>query len=160
MAALEASLGGEALMAAPALERLAELRAGQRPGAAGAARPATTTSTSTSSTTKDNGAHRAAPRLLRRRSGEVPWEEVGHGYELDGKEVVLTDEELDAAEPEEDADDRHRGVRRRSRTSTRSTSTIPTSSIPAGDSEGTLRAYRLLVEVMERDGPGRARAAS
>ena len=31
---------------------------------------------------------------------EVPFEEVGHGYELDsGKEVVLSDEELSAAAP-------------------------------------------------------------
>jgi DNA end-binding protein Ku len=31
---------------------------------------------------------------------EVPWEEVGHGYELDGRLVVLSDEELAAAAPE------------------------------------------------------------
>ena len=30
---------------------------------------------------------------------EVTWEEVAHGYDLDGKQVVLTDEELGSVEP-------------------------------------------------------------
>jgi DNA end-binding protein Ku len=80
---------------------------------------------------------------------EVPFEEVGHGYELDsGKEVVLSDEELAAAAP-------------------RKTRTIdieafvdladvdpvyfdhPYFLLPEGDAEGTRRAYALLVEVMQ-----------
>ena len=80
---------------------------------------------------------------------EVPFEEVGHGYELDsGKEVVLSDEELSAAAP-------------------RKTRTIdieafvdladvdpvyfdhPYFLLPEGEAEGTRRAYRLLVEVMQ-----------
>jgi DNA end-binding protein Ku len=80
---------------------------------------------------------------------EVPFEEVGHGYELDsGKEVVLSDEELSAAAP-------------------RKTRTIdieafvdladvdpvyfdhPYFLLPEGDAEGTRRAYQLLVEVMQ-----------
>jgi DNA end-binding protein Ku len=80
---------------------------------------------------------------------EVPFEEVGHGYELDGgKEVVLSDEELAAAAP-------------------RKTRTIdieafvdladvdpvyfdhPYFLLPEGEAEGTRRAYRLLVEVMQ-----------
>lgn len=78
---------------------------------------------------------------------EVVWEEVAHSYELDGKQVVLTDEELASVQP-------------------RKTRTIdieafveladvdpvyfdhPYFLVPAGDSEGTLRAYRLLVETM------------
>jgi DNA end-binding protein Ku len=82
---------------------------------------------------------------------EVGWEEVAHGYELDnGKEVVVSDEELASVEP-------------------RKTRTIdieafvdladidpiyfdhPYFLVPAGDSEGTLRAYRLLVDVMEKE---------
>jgi DNA end-binding protein Ku len=80
---------------------------------------------------------------------EAPFEEVGHGYELDsGKEVVLSDEELSAAAP-------------------RKTRTIdieafvdladvdpvyfdhPYFLLPEGEAEGTRRAYQLLVEVMQ-----------
>jgi DNA end-binding protein Ku len=79
---------------------------------------------------------------------EVGWEEIARSFELDsGKEVVVTDEELASVEP-------------------RKTRTIdveafvdladidpiyfdhPYFLVPAGDSEGTMRAYRLLVEAM------------
>jgi DNA end-binding protein Ku len=78
---------------------------------------------------------------------EVAWEEIAHGYDLDGKQVVVTDEELGSVQP-------------------RKTRTIdieafvdladvdpaffdhPYLLAPAGDSEGTLRAYGLLVEAM------------
>jgi DNA end-binding protein Ku len=81
---------------------------------------------------------------------EVPYEEIANGYETDDDElVILTDAELATAAP-------------------RKTRTIdieafvdlddvdpiyfdhPYLLVPAGDSEGTLRAYRLLVEVMAR----------
>ena len=81
---------------------------------------------------------------------EVPYEEIASGYETDDDElVVLTDAELAAAAP-------------------RKTRTIdieafvdleavdpmyldhPYVLMPAGDSEGALRAYRLLIEVMSR----------
>jgi DNA end-binding protein Ku len=81
---------------------------------------------------------------------EVPYEEIASGYEGDdGDLVVLTDAELAAAAP-------------------RKTRTIdieafvdleavdpmyldhPYVLMPAGDSDGTLRAYRLLIEVMSR----------
>jgi DNA end-binding protein Ku len=81
---------------------------------------------------------------------EVDYEEVASGYETDdGDLVILTDAELATAAP-------------------RKTRTIdieafvdlddvdpiyfdhPYVLMPAGDSEGTLRAYRLLVEVMSR----------
>jgi DNA end-binding protein Ku len=80
---------------------------------------------------------------------EILYEEVAHGYDLDGKQVIVTDAELGSVEP-------------------RKTRTIdieafvdlaeidpvyfdhPYLLVPAGDSEGTLRAYRLLLEVMER----------
>ena len=81
---------------------------------------------------------------------EVDWEEVARGFELDdGKQVVLTDLELAIGPAAQDAHDRHRGVRRHRARSTRSTSTTPGSCVPFGESEGTLRAYRLLVKVME-----------
>lgn len=80
---------------------------------------------------------------------EVPFEEIAHGYELeDGNLVVITDEDLQSIEP------------RRTRT-VEIESFVPLSEVdpiffdhpylllPIGDSEGTLRAYRLLVEVMQ-----------
>ncbi len=78
---------------------------------------------------------------------EVAWEEVARSYDLDGKQVILTDEELASVEP-------------------RKTRTIdiedfvdlaeidpiyfdhPYFLAPVGDSEGTRRAYQLLVEAM------------
>jgi DNA end-binding protein Ku len=78
---------------------------------------------------------------------EVMFEEVAHSYDLDGKQVIVTDAELASVEP-------------------RKTRTIDIEAFvelaavdplyfdhpylvsPAGESEGTLRAYRLLVEVM------------
>lgn len=86
-------------------------------------------------------------RFCSEEDREVAWEEVAHAYDLDGRQVVVTDEELASVQP-------------------RKTRTIdieafvdlaeidpiyfdhPYFLIPAGDSEGTLRAYRLLVEVM------------
>ena len=81
---------------------------------------------------------------------EVQYEEVANGYETDdGELVVLTDAELAAAAPRktrtididafvdlEDVDPIHLDH--------------PYVLMPAGDTEGTLRAYRLLVEVMAR----------
>jgi DNA end-binding protein Ku len=96
-----------------------------------------------------DGAPIETRRFCSAEDEEVPFEEVGHGYELDsGKEVVLSDEELSAAAP-------------------RKTRTIdieafvdladvdpvyfdhPYFLLPEGDAEGTRRAYQLLVEVMQ-----------
>jgi DNA end-binding protein Ku len=78
---------------------------------------------------------------------EVPWEEVGHGYELDGRQVVLSDEELSAAAPErtrtieveefvplEQIDPAHFDH--------------PYYLLPQGGAEGIARAYRLLRDTM------------
>jgi DNA end-binding protein Ku len=80
---------------------------------------------------------------------EVMWEEVARSFDLDGEQVIITDQELASVRP-------------------RSTRTIdieafvdladvdpvyfdhPYFLLPAGESEGTLRAYRLLVETMGR----------
>jgi DNA end-binding protein Ku len=89
-------------------------------------------------------------RFCAEEDHEVPYEEIANGYETDdGDLVMLTDAELAAAAP-------------------RKTRTIdieafadlaavdplyldhPYVLMPAGDSEGALRAYRLLVEVMSR----------
>jgi DNA end-binding protein Ku len=79
----------------------------------------------------------------------VEWEEVGHGYELEDKSiVVITDDDLATVEP------------RKTRT-VEIESFVPLADVdpmyfnhpyvllPIGDSEGTLRAYQLLVEVMK-----------
>jgi DNA end-binding protein Ku len=81
---------------------------------------------------------------------EVSWEEVAHGYELEkDKIVVITDEDLATVEP------------RKTRT-IEIESFVPLADVdpmyfnhpyvllPIGDSEGTLRAYQLLVEVMAK----------
>jgi DNA end-binding protein Ku len=81
---------------------------------------------------------------------EVPYDEIAHGYETDdGDLVVLTDAELATAAPRktrtidieafvdlDDVDPIHFDH--------------PYVVMPAGDAEGTQRAYRLLLEVMER----------
>lgn len=89
-------------------------------------------------------------RFCAEEDEEVPYDEIARGYELDdGELVILTDAELATAAP-------------------RKTRTIdieafvdldevdpiyfdhPYVLMPNGDAEGTLRAYRLLVEVMAR----------
>jgi DNA end-binding protein Ku len=101
---------------------------------------------------KKDGAPIEQRRYCSQDDAEVQWEEVGRGYEPDdGKQVVLTDEELASVQPEK-------------------TRTIDVEAfvdlddvdpiyfdhawflVPAGDSQGTRRAYRLLVEVMESTG--------
>jgi DNA end-binding protein Ku len=80
---------------------------------------------------------------------EVQWEEVGRGFELDdGKQVVLTDEELASVQPE-----KTRTIEVQSFVDLEDVDPIYFVNtwflVPAGDSQGTRRAYRLLVEVME-----------
>jgi DNA end-binding protein Ku len=89
-------------------------------------------------------------RFCAEEDAEVPFDEIAHGYETDdGDQVILTDAELAVAAP-------------------RKTRTIdieafvdlddvdpiyfdhPYVLLPAGEAEGTLRAYRLLLEVMSR----------
>jgi DNA end-binding protein Ku len=78
---------------------------------------------------------------------EVGIEEIAHSYDLDGKQVIVTDEELGAVQP------------RKTRTIDIETFAPladldpiyfdhPYFLVPAGDSEGTLRAYRLLERTM------------
>ncbi|HWH94270.1 MAG TPA: Ku protein [Baekduia sp.] len=95
-----------------------------------------------------DGARIETRRFCAKEDVEVAYEDIGHGYELDsGKQVVLTDEDLDAVAP-------------------RKTRTIDIESfvddaeidpirfdhpywlVPTGDSEGPRRAYRLLVDAM------------
>jgi DNA end-binding protein Ku len=89
-------------------------------------------------------------RFCADEDAEVPYEEIASGYETDdGELVILTDAELATAAPRKtrtidieafvdlaDVDPIHFDH--------------PYVLMPLGDSEGTLRAYRLLVEVMAR----------
>jgi DNA end-binding protein Ku len=80
---------------------------------------------------------------------EVDWEEVGRGFELDdGEQIVLTDEELATVQPR-----KTRTISVEAFVDLEDVDPIyfdhPWFLTPRGDSEGTLRAYELLTEVME-----------
>jgi len=95
----------------------------------------------------DSGQRVEVRRTCAKDGKEVPWDQVGHGYELDGRLVVLSDEELSAAAPErtrtieveefvplEQLDPAHFDH--------------PYYLLPQGGAEGIARAYRLLRDVM------------
>jgi DNA end-binding protein Ku len=111
---------------------------------------------------KDTNRPIEVKRFCSAEDTEVSWEEVAHGYELenggeaggeasgrDRKIVVITDDDLASVEP------------RKTRT-IEIESFVPLDEVdpmyfnhpyvllPIGDSEGTLRAYQLLVEVMAK----------
>jgi DNA end-binding protein Ku len=78
---------------------------------------------------------------------EVPWEQIGHGYELEGKQVVLSDEELAAAAPE-----RTRTIEIDQFVDLDAIDPAhfnhPYFLLPDSQSEGVIRAYRLLRDAM------------
>jgi DNA end-binding protein Ku len=81
---------------------------------------------------------------------EVPYDEIAHGYETDdGDLVVLTDAELATAAPR-----KTRTIDIEAFVDLEHVDPIhfdhPYVVMPAGEAEGTQRAYRLLLEVMER----------
>jgi DNA end-binding protein Ku len=81
---------------------------------------------------------------------EVPYEEIASGYETDdGELVILTDAELATAAPR-----KTRTIDIEAFVDLADVDPIgfdhPYVLMPSGESEGTLRAYRLLVEVMGR----------
>jgi DNA end-binding protein Ku len=95
-----------------------------------------------------DGARIETRRFCSKENVEVPYEDVGHGYELDsGKQVVLTDAELEAIAPR-----KTRTIDIQSFVDQDQIDAIlfdhPYWLVPTGDSEGPLRAYRLLVEAM------------
>src|ERR687894_2873117 len=98
---------------------------------------------------KKDGAPIEQRRYCSQDDAEVQWEEIGRGFELeDGKQVVLTDEELASVQPE-----KTRTIDVQSFVDLEDVDPIYFDNtwflVPAGDSQGTRRAYRLLVEVME-----------
>jgi DNA end-binding protein Ku len=86
-------------------------------------------------------------RFCAKEDREVMWEEIAHGYDLDGKQVIVTDEELASVQPR-----KTRTIDIEAFVDLAEVDPIyfdhPYYLAPAGDSEGTLRAYRLLVEAM------------
>src|SRR5437763_449165 len=86
-------------------------------------------------------------RFCSQEDQEVTWEEVAHAYDLDGQQVVVTDEELASVQPR-----KTRTIEIEAFVDLPAVDPIyfdhPYFLVPAGDSDGTLRAYRLLVEVM------------
>jgi DNA end-binding protein Ku len=81
---------------------------------------------------------------------EVPYEEIANGYETDdGDLVILSDAELATASPR-----KTRTIDIEAFVDVEAVDPIyldhPYVLMPVGDAEGTLRAYRLLLEVMER----------
>jgi DNA end-binding protein Ku len=89
-------------------------------------------------------------RFCAEEDEEVPYEEIGHGYETEDDElIVLTDAELATAAPH-----KTRTIEIEAFVDLEDVDPIyfdhPYVLLPDGESEGTQRAYRLLVEVMAR----------
>jgi DNA end-binding protein Ku len=88
-------------------------------------------------------------RFCSKEDVEVLFEEVANSYDLDGKQVIVSDAELGSVEPR-----KTRTIDVEAFVSLAEVDPIyfdhPYLVAPAGESEGTLRAYRLLVDVMER----------
>ena len=90
-------------------------------------------------------------RFCTNEDEEVTWEEVAHSYDLDGKQVEVTDEELGSVQPR-----KTRTIEVEAFVELADVDPIffnhPYFLVPAGESEGTLRAYRLLVDAMGKSG--------
>jgi DNA end-binding protein Ku len=84
-------------------------------------------------------------RVCSKEGVEVPWEEIGNEYE----DVVLSDEELSAADPH-----KTRTIDIEAFVKLAEIDPIyydhPYYLVPAGETDGTVRAYRLLTEVMAK----------
>jgi hypothetical protein len=78
-----------------------------------------------------DGARIEHRRICSKEGREVPYEEVAHSYDLDGKQVIVTDEELASVQPRKRGPSTSRRLST-SPTSIRSSSTIRTSSFPPG----------------------------
>lgn len=83
---------------------------------------------------------------------EVPWSKIGKGWELDdGRMLVLTQSDLDAAAPE-----KTRTIDIEQFVPLEEIDPVmfdhPYWLLPGGESEGAVRAYRLLLEVMRQTG--------
>jgi DNA end-binding protein Ku len=98
---------------------------------------------------RKDGAPIEQRRYCSEENKEVDWEEVARGFELDnGDQVVVTDAELALVQPR-----KTRTIDIEAFVDTEEVDPIyfdhPWFLVPWGESEGTRRAYRLLVKVME-----------
>jgi DNA end-binding protein Ku len=98
-----------------------------------------------------DGARIETRRYCAEEDKEVPFEEIGRAFDLeDGKTVVVTDEELQEVAPR-----RTRTIDIEAFADLAAIDPIyfdhPYFLAPIGDSDGTRRAYQLLVEAMDRD---------
>jgi DNA end-binding protein Ku len=87
-------------------------------------------------------------RFCSKEDAEVEWEEIARGFDLDGELVMLTDAELATVQPR-----KTRTIDIEAFVDIEEVDPIyfdhPWFLLPFGESEGTLRAYQLLVDVME-----------
>jgi DNA end-binding protein Ku len=91
-------------------------------------------------------------RWCEKEDVEVPYEEITRSYELeDGREVIVTDEDLEAVEPR-----RTRTIDIEQFVEVADVDPVyfdhPYFLVPAGEDEGARRAYRLLADVMADTG--------
>ena len=98
---------------------------------------------------KKDGAPIEQRRFCSKEDAEVEWEEVARGFELeDGEQLVLTDAELASVQPR-----KTRTIDIEAFVDLADVDPIyfdhPWFLVPFGESEGTKRAYQLLVKVME-----------
>jgi DNA end-binding protein Ku len=95
-----------------------------------------------------DGARIEQRRYCSEEDVDIDWAEVARSYDLDGKQVIVTDEELDSVEPR-----KTRTIDIEAFVDASDVDPIyfdhPYFLVPAGESEGTLRAYQLLVEAMQ-----------
>jgi DNA end-binding protein Ku len=97
-----------------------------------------------------DGAPIDVQRWCSKENVEIPYEEITHGYELDdGDQVIVSDLELEAIEPR-----RTRTIDIEQFVDLADVDPMyfdhPYFLVPAGDDDGSIRAYRLLSEVMSR----------
>jgi DNA end-binding protein Ku len=95
----------------------------------------------------DTGERIQIHRVCEADGQEIPWEDIGRGYDLEGQLVTLTDDELEAAAPE-----RTHTIEIEEFVSLDEIDPAqfdhPYYLIPSSESEGTTRAYRLLRDAM------------
>jgi len=88
-------------------------------------------------------------RFCSKEGEEVVYEEVARSFDSGGKQVIVTDEELGSVQPR-----KTRTIDIEAFVDLAAVDPIyfdhPYFLVPAGESEGTLRAYRLLVEALEK----------
>ena len=102
---------------------------------------------------RSDGAPIEVQRWCSKEDQEIPWEEITHGYEPDGEDgedgdqVIVSDLELQAIEPR-----RTRTIEIEQFVDLADVDPAyfdhPYFLVPAGEDDGTRRAYRLLTEVM------------